>query len=205
MNFGAILDAVCKDGIDPSRRADAKGWVAARHAWLWDPEDWTFKLATGTVTFTAGSQMVAAGDAPTDIHATLALYDSGGGRVQGISDPRRFFDDYNQNLGGSSGPPEAYTLVDGTIFLSSPGDGSQGLLVYERSKPSLVNDADETGLPDGYDLALVHGAKAEGFKLTNIPLSGNFDADYTAAIETLRRAYLRVVKEPGQQFGAYRP
>jgi hypothetical protein len=33
-------------------------------------------------------------------------------------------------------------------------------------------DGDPTGLPEGYDLALVHGGKAEGFKLKNDPDGG---------------------------------
>lgn len=203
MTFVEIVNAVLKGAFDESRRPEAKNWVRFRHAWLWDLEDWSFKLATATVTFTAGSQIVSG--APTDLHAALALFDRDGNPVRGISDIRRFFADYNANLDLGAGPPEAYTIVNGQIFLSHPGDGSQGILVYERSKPALAADSDTTGLPDGYDLGLVHGGKAEGFKLTNIPLADNFDADFTATANTMRRNYLNPVKEPGQQFGAYRP
>lgn len=205
MNFGEILDAVCKDGIAPSKRNDAKDWVRFRQAWLWDLEDWTFKLEVADITFTAGSRIVDAADAPADLHASLIMLDANGDPVRGYSDPRQFFRLYNANVNSGAASPEAYTIVSGRIFLSSPGDGSQGILVYEKSKPVLEDDGDPTGLPDGYDLGLVHGGKAEGFKLTNIPLAANFDADFTATANTMRRAYLNAVKEPGQQFGAYRP
>lgn len=205
MLFGQILDAVCKDGIAPSKRQDAQEWVRFRHAWLWDLEDWTFKFAVADVTFTAGSRVIDVADAPADLHAAVALFDSNGDAVSGVSDLRRFFNDYNANRGLSAGTPEAYTIVGGRIFLSQPGDGSTGILVYEKSKPTLANDNDPTGLPDGYDLGLVHGGKAEGFKLTNIPLADNFDADFTATANTMRRAYLNPVRETGQQSPAYRP
>lgn len=205
MNFGDIVTAVCKDGIDPQRRADAKIWVAFRHAWVWDAKPWTFKFKTAAITFTNGAQAVAAADAPTDIHAVLAVYNAHGDPLRGVRDLRRFFDVHNTLADTGSGTPEAYTVVNGQLFVGPKGDGSAGLIVYEKSKPSLVNDGDVTGLPDGYDLALVHGGKAEGFKLTNIPLADQFDADFTAAINALENNWLDSVREQGGQMGAFRP
>ena len=62
-----------------------------------------------------------------------------------------------------------------------------------------------TGLPSGYDLALVHGAKAEGYKLTNVPLWQQFEDDFSAAAASLQRNYLSQLRETGQQIGAYVP
>jgi polygalacturonase len=60
LTFGAILDAVCKDGIDASKRADAKTWVVNRHAMLWGAAPWTFKQKTGEIVFTANTQQANA-------------------------------------------------------------------------------------------------------------------------------------------------
>jgi hypothetical protein len=75
-----------------------------------------------------------------------------------------------------------------------------------RAKPTLVNDGDPTGLPDGYDLALVHGGKAEGFKLSNVPLWQGFDDDFTAFANAMRRNYLTGLRaSTSKQLGAFRP
>lgn len=203
MDFKSLQDAVLADAFDETKRADAKTWIQFRHSWLWDLDDWAFKYATATVTFTAGSMTV---DGPTDFHAGIALFDNTGCLVRPVADFRKFFTDYNANLQNGSGTPEAWTVVGGTLMVGPAGDGTTGILVYEKTKPSLVNDTDTTGLPDGYDLALVHGGKAEGFKLSNVPLWQGFDDDFTAAATTLKQNYLTEVKAASaRQLGAYRP
>jgi hypothetical protein len=203
MTYVQIQNAVLADGFDETKRSDAKQWIQFRHAWLWDLEEWAFRFGTQTVTFTANSQTV--GSMPTNFRAAVALYDANGTPIHGVRDLREFYNRYNANLSNGTGTPEAYTVVDSALIVGPAGDGSSGLLIYEKSKPTLSADSDTTGLPDGYDLALVHGAKAEGFKLTNVPLWQGFDEDFTAATNALRRDYLSQVREQGQQFGAYRP
>lgn len=202
MTFGDILDAVCRDGINANRRGDAKEWVKLRHAMLWGAQPWTFKNAIDVVTFTAGSQVAAA---PADLHAVFAVYGSQGDPLVGIRDIRKFFDRYNTLSGLGSGPPEAYTVMAGQVLVGPKGDGSAGQIAYQRNKPDLVNDTDPTGLPDGFDLALVHGARAEGYKLTNVPLAADEDADYEAAITAMANDWLDEVLATGGQVGAYRP
>lgn len=202
MTFGAILDAVCVDGLDATRRASAKEWVRYRHTWIWGAANWTFKQATGNITFTANSQVAAA---PADLHSVFAIYDSGGEPLEGIRDPRRFFDSYNTLASTSSGSPEAYAVWNGQVLVGPKGDGTTGLIVYQKTKPSLVNDGDATGLPDGFDLALVHGGKAEGYKMTNIPMSAGFDADFTAAVSAMENDWLEQNLAAGERMGAYRP
>jgi hypothetical protein len=203
MTFGAILDAVCEDGLSPTRRADAQEWVRFRHAWIWGAANWTFKNTTGSIVFTANSQVTA--PVPTDIHAVFAVYDSTGLPLLGIRDIRKFYDAYNTLSLTGSGSPEAYTVVNSQILVGPKGDGTTGLVVYQKSKPSLVNDADATGLPDGFDLALVHGGKAEGYKMTNVPMADQFDADFTAAVQAMENDWLEQVLESGDRAGAYRP
>lgn len=203
MTFKQLQDAVISKSFDESDRSDVKNWITFRHAWLWDLCEWTFKFATATVAFTSGSQTV--GSMPTDFRAAIVLYDSQGNPVVPKRDVRTFFDTYNANLQNGSGPPQAFTVVGSQILVGPAGDGTSGLLVYEKSKPMLVNDSDTTGLPDGYDLALVHGGKAEGFKLSNVPLWQGFDDDFTAATNALQRQYLTAIRGQVGQLGAYRP
>jgi hypothetical protein len=202
--FGDIVTAVLKDAFDDAdKRSDAQQWVRARHAWVWDAKSWTFKRKSAAITFTANSQ-VATG--PTDIHSVDRVYDQQGNRLRGYRDPFQFFDVYNDLASSASSSPEAYTVYDGQILIGPNGDGSTGLVLYEKAKPSLVNDNDPTGFPDGYDLMLVHGGKAEGFKLTNIPLAANFDADFTAYVTAMENNWLEEVSEAGgAQVGAFRP
>jgi hypothetical protein len=202
MTFGDILTAVCTDGIDAGRRADAKEWVKARHAWLWGAQPWTFKNASAAITFAANQQVAAA---PADLHAVFSVYDAHGDPVAGIRDIRKFFDIYNTLSGGGSGPPEAYTVVNGQVLVGPQGDGSTGQIVYQKAKPALVADADPTGLPDGFDLALVFGAKATGYKLTNVPLAEDLEADFAAAVTAMENDWLDAVFETGGQVGAFRP
>jgi hypothetical protein len=201
--FKGLQDAVLADAFDESKRADAKTWINFRHAWLWDLAEFDFRFGSAAVTFTANSQIVSG--LPTDFHVALALYDSQGCPVLPVRDVRQFFDGFNTNLPQGSTSPSAFTVVAGQILVGPAGDGSSGLLVYEKSKPSLVNDTDTTGLPDGYDLALVHGGKAEGFKLANVPLWQAFDADFTAAANALQRNYMTGIRGQVGQLGAYRP
>lgn len=203
LTFKQLQDAVLADGFAEAKRADCKNWINFRHAWLWGLNEWTFRFATATVTFTANSQTV--GNLPTDFHAAICLYDSNGYPIAPVRDFRKFFGDYNQNINNGSGRPSAYTVIASQIMVGPAGDGSSGLLVYEKAKPTLVNDGDTTGLPDGYDLALVHGGKAEGFKLANVPLWQGFDQDFVAATTALERDYMTGIRGQVGQMSAYRP
>jgi hypothetical protein len=204
MTYVQIQNAVLADGFAEGKRSDVKNWIQARHAWLWDLEEWTFRQGSSAVTFTANSQTIAG--VPSDFRAAIALYDAQGQLIRGYRDHREFYDRYNSLAGNGSGVPEAFTVYGGQIIVGPAGDGSAGLLLYEKSKPALTADGDLTGLPEGYDLALVHGGKAEGFKLSNVPLWQGFDEDFTAFINAMRRNYLSALRSQGtEQLGAYRP
>lgn len=206
LNFGEVLDAVLKDGIDESRRDDAQEWVRYRHAALWDYADWTFKYKQASITFPAGDQIIPTGDFPSDMHAVYAMYDQFGEPLRAYRDVRQFFDRYNVlTMPAQSIGPEAFTMVAGVPYVGPMGNGTTGLVVYQMEKPSLVNDADETGLPDGFDLALVYGAKATGYALTNNPLAPALEQSYDAAIAAMENAWLDQTLETGEQSGAYRP
>lgn len=203
LNFGQIVDLVTKDGFTGTDRADVQNWVVARHAWLWDSDEWTFRMGTAPVTFTANSQFVAG--LPTDFRIATALYNQQGMALEPIRDIDKFFDDFNTNQNLGSSGPVAFTVVGSGLLVGPMGDGSSGILVYEKSKPALVRDSDPTGLPDGYDMTLVHGAKAEGFTLKNVPLAQTFENHFAAGIEALQKNYLTGIRGQVGQMGAYRP
>lgn len=206
MNFGQVLDAVLTDGLDESRRTDAQEWVRYRHAALWNYADWTFKYKTGSITFTNGQQPLNSADYPPDIHAIYSMYDLFGEPLRAYRDARQFFDRYNTlALPVTSIAPEAYTMIAGVPYVGPIGNGTTGIVVYQMEKPSLVNDTDATGLPNGFDLALVYGAKATGFEFTNVPLASQFEQGYSACIAALENGWLDQTLETGEQSGAYRP
>lgn len=205
LTFGDVLTAVTTDGIDSSSRSDAEEWVRYRHASLWDYADWTFKYKTGNITYTNGQQALSSADYPSDIHAIYSMYDEYGVPLRAFRDARQFFDTYNSLTLPISGPPEAYTMIAGVPYIGPLGNGTSGIVVYQKEKPSLVNDSDSTGLPDGFDLALVFGAKATGYELTNNPLAPSLEQAYMTAIANLENGYLDQTLETGEQSGAYRP
>lgn len=205
LNFGEVLNAVLTDGLDPSRRSDAQEWVRYRHAALWEYADWTFKYKQAPITFTSGAQPLNSGDYPSDMHAVYAMYDNLGTPLRPFRDVRQFFDRYNTLALTSSAPPEAFTMVAGVPYVGPIGNGVTGLVVYQMEKPSLVNDSDATGLPDGFDLALVYGAKATGYELTNNPLAPSLEQAYMACIASMENAWLDQTLETGEQTDAYRP
>lgn len=206
LNFGQVLNAVLTDGLDANRRVDAQEWVRYRQAALWDYADWTFKYKTAPITFTNGAQPLATGDYPSDMHAVYSMYDSFGEPLRAYRDVRQFFDHYNTlNLPSTSVAPEAYTMIAGVPYVGPLGNGSSGIVIYQKEKPALVNDSDATGLPDGFDLALVYGAKATGYELTNNPLASMLEESYLNCIAALQNGFLDQTLETGEQSGAYRP
>lgn len=203
LTFKNIVDAVLKDGFTESDRGDARNWVVARHAWLWNESEWTFRMGTTTVTFTANSQIVSG--LPTDFRIATAVYNQQGMALEPERDIDKFFDNWNTNQNLGSPGPLAYTVLGTQLLVGPMGDGTTGMLIYEREKPPLVNDGDLTGLPDGYDMALVHGGKAEGFTLKNVPLAQAFENHFAAAIQSLEMNYLTGIRGQVGQMGAFRP
>lgn len=203
LTFKQIQDYALADGFTETDRGACKDWINTRLAWLWNQDEYTFRMGTATVTFTANSQIVAG--LPADFRIATALYNSQGMALSPERDIDKFFDNWNVNQNLGSPGPLAYTVLAGTLLVGPTGDGTSGLLIYEKSKPTLVNDSDLTGLPDGYDMALVHGAKAEGFTLKNVPLAQAFENHFAAAIQSLETDYLTGIRGQVGQMGAYRP
>jgi hypothetical protein len=203
MTFLEIVNAVLADAFGESKRADAKTWTNFRLAWVYDIADWSFSYGTDAVTVTAGSQVVSS--LPTDFAVALGMWNAEGSplALMGYND---FADSYLGTSNNASGRPEAYAVLGTTVFVGPTSSETNAgyLLSYQKAQTALVGDTDVPGIPAGYHLALVHGAKAEGFKLTNVPLAQSFDADFQAAITAMQRKYLVASKPRVAQSPAYR-
>lgn len=206
MTYLEIVNAVLADAFAESKRASAKQWVTFRYNWLWDLEDWTFAKGTDAVTVTSGSQVVSG--VATDFSTALGLYDARGNPLTPVRDYRDFAAMYVGTDNAATGTPEAFTVVGSSIFVGpTSNETSSGyLLVHEKIATPLVNDGDVPNIPLGHHLSLVHGAKAEGFKLSNISLAADFDADFQADVQVMQRKYKSNIKEQVGQMGSpWRP
>jgi hypothetical protein len=204
MTFVDIVDAVLADAFAESRRLDAQTWVNFRLAWIWDVADWTFADATDAVTVTSGSQIVSG--IAADIAVVYGMWRSDGTPLMPIENYSDFAKLYVGTNNTAGGLPEAYTVLGTSVFVgpTSSETNSGYLLSYQKAPTLLVNDSDVPGIPAGYHLALVHGGKAEGFKLTNVPLAQAFDADFQAAITAMQHKYLDASRPRVVQAPAYR-
>lgn len=189
MTFKQIVDATLSGGFAESQRADAKNWVNFRYTWMWDIADWTFAQGTATVTVTNGA--VTSG-MPTDFVTALAIFSSDGTPLVPFAEYRDFAELYIGTASAGAVLAEAFTVLGSTISIGPTSSSGTYTLVYQKGPTPLVNDTDVPAIPAGYHLALVHGAKAEGFKLNAVPsMADAFDADFQAAITAMRSRYLR--------------
>lgn len=204
MDFISIQNAVIADAFGESKRADVKQWINFRLGWMWDVDEWTFKMGTDLVTVTTGSQAVTS--VPTDFATALAIYKSDGAPLEAVTEPREFYRRYYNATSTSTGEPEAFTVIGSSIFVgpTSSVTKTDYQLVYEKAPTLLSANSDVPAIPAQYHMALVHGGKAEGLKLMNIPLWESFDQDFQAAITAMRRQYLVGIRGASEQFGAYR-
>lgn len=204
MTFKQLQDATLADGFAEARRADAKNWINFRLTWLWDVDDWTFTRGSAAVSVTANSQAV--GNLPADFAVAYGLWRFDGAPLKPILDYWDFAANYIGTTNNATGIPEAYTVLGSSILVgpTSSETNANYLLAYQKAPTLLVADGDIPGIPAGYHMALVHGAKAEGFKLTNVPLAAQFDADFQAAITAMQSKYRTNNKPRVAQSPAYR-
>ena len=203
MTFLQIVNAVLADAFAEGKRADAKNWVNHRYTWLCDLEEWPFMRATTVVTVTAGSATVT--NVPTDFAIAQALLDQYGTPLEPVRDPQDFYDRYyGQTV--ANGKPEAFTIDGGVLLVGPTSNETSALykLVYQRAAAALSADGDVPIIPTGYHMGLVHGGKAEGFRLTNVPLADQFDADFRGTVDAMRAKYLSPMRDKRRQSPAYR-
>lgn len=204
MTFLELQDAVLADAFDASKRGDVKNWINHAYAILCDLDEWTWMRASAAVAVTSGSQTVSS--MPADFGVANALVDQYGASLEKILDPEVFYDRYT-GLGASTGQPEAFVNVNNGLLVGPTSNVSSSAfrLVYERVVTAMSADSDVPILPAMYHMALVHGAKAEGARLTLMPDAPNFDQAFQTSIEAMRNKYLRPIHDRAPQVPAYRP
>lgn len=206
MTFKQIQDAVIADAFTETDRANVKVWINTRGAMLWGLDEWAFTKASALVTVTAGSGAVT--NMPTDFSTVLDLFRDDGTKLKAYEEYREFANIYLGTNNSSVGVPEAYTVLGEQSLivgpLSSVASGNY-LLAYENAWTDLVNDADVPALPPDCHLALVHGAKSEGFTLKSILLADPFEKMWQSYIETMGRTHLTALRGAQHQTPPYRP
>lgn len=202
LTYKNVQDMVLEDAFPESKRADAKVWIVDAHTEIWDAASYTFKdVAPTTVTVVNG---VVTG--VTDVGDVYALYDSFGNPLQAYYDVKQFFDVYNSAAMASGSQAEAYVVVGTTVVVkpSTSGTLTGFQITYRKTKPTLSADSDLSGLPDGYDMALVYGGKGIGFTLINNPFADDFTNRFAAKKQQIKDAYTYGVDEAGTQVPAFR-
>lgn len=205
MTFKQLQDMTLEGAFAESMRADAKVWINTRLGWLWNVEEWEFTQGSSPVTVTAGSMAVSS--VPADFGIATDLFNSQGNPLTPIEEYRNFAARYIGLSNIQTQWPEAFTVL-GTSILIGPKAATTDtayLLTYEKTVTLLVADGDIPAIPPEAHLFLVHGAKAEGYKLTDATLSQSYENDFQNGLATLGRRYLRSMRGTATQARAYRP
>lgn len=207
MTFKEIVDQVLRGAFDESQRADAKGWVNHRLQKMWDAEGWSFKYASTLVGIADGQQSMTF--LPDDLGYVDSVQNQDGDPLTPMPDPREFYANYINATSPDEGDPEAFTVLDGVILVGPRPNVTRAdyTLIYEKQLTLLSGDNDVPAVPEGYHLALVHGAKAEGYTMRNIvAFAQSFEALWQQALASMAGAFLETVRDPGEVWsGRYRP
>lgn len=204
MTGAEILDAILADSGAASRRPQALIDANRALAELWDAEEWAFVQTKVNVTVTQGSMTVSA--LPDDLGVVVGLHRADGAPLLPIDEYRDFAASYvgtNQTVA----IPEAYTVIDGAIFVGPPSFETSAayLLIHERALTLLADDSTPPSIPEPYHYAIVAGGKAKLLKITDPGRSAEFEQDFQGAITAMRRRYVKAMRGSGEQVPAYRP
>ena len=214
ISFVTLQNTALANGFTESNRTDAKNWINFRYGWILGLEEWTFRRSLATVNFTANNNIVQNVPSTFGPGAGVAinLQTSDGTQLKAMD-----WGDFQQRYYGStvsSGTPQAYSVVSGNVngtFGSqilvgpTPNTSDTGQLMYLLGlchldsngtvQPGpMVNDTDYPILPVEHQLALVHGAKATGFRLTNVPMAEQLEEDFKNTLAAMRANYLEDIR-----------
>lgn len=186
--------------FDESQRGDVQTWINATYWRAWTLEEWTFRYATDAVTVTAGSTAVSG--LAADV-AIVRSFQRGDGESIDSMEPTDFQRLYNDPRVTVTGLPEAYTIINGSVFVgpASSETATDYLIVYEKEYTALSADIDIPALPTGcHEDVLVFGAIARGLKTENDFTWQFFQQTADDGIDTLRRGYLQNRRDTNQAF-----
>jgi hypothetical protein len=174
-------------------------WINLAYAKLWTMDDWTFRVATGFPTVTAGSSAV--GSIPTDFGASLGFWRADGTQLNYLK-PRQFNNRWLGNTG--TGLPEDFTVINGALTVGPASSQTATYsLLYERTAVDLVEDDDVPLLPGPYHYLLVHGATITGL-VEEQDFTYQFHAgEWSAGIQAMQFEYLDDQRGQPAQFGSW--
>lgn len=200
--FLELQTAVMGTRFDESQRGDVKTWINDAYWQAWTQEEWIFRVATDTVIVTANSNVVTG--LATDVANVRSLQRSDGVSLDSM-DPTDFERRYNSPSSTFTGTPEAYTVINGVVYVgpTSNVSASDYLMVYEKEYTALSADGDVPALPTGcHEGILVFGAIATGLQTENDFTWQFFQQKYDRTLDTLRRGYLSDRRDTFQSYTA---
>jgi hypothetical protein len=185
MTVGNLLDDILLDRFESDARPRAFKALNNRLAQLWTLEDWTWKYARVPVTISANVQ--TASGLPTDFGVPYYLWDENATPLSYV-EIDRFTWAYSTS---AHGPPEAWTVVDEQILLGPTPDHNATFSTYYRKRLiPLTEEGQSPDIPQEFDLALVHGGRAELLAFYNDPTAADMEAQYQLDVQALQRDYL---------------
>lgn len=207
MNFKELQDQVIAGSFDESLRGQVKTWLNNRYQMLWALDDWTFKDAAVNVGTLAGSNLLQ--NLPPDVGMIYSITNQDGEELLAIPDPREYYRTYVSATSPQVGPPEAYSAVNEQILLGPIADTTRDdyTLLYRKAVTLLDDDTDIPAFPAGFHLALVHGAKADGYTMRAMILfAGVSEQMFGEVVDAMREELLGIIVDAGDWWsGRYRP
>ena len=211
MTFVDLQNEVLTYRFKEQQRTSVKRWINQRYGWVWAGAAWPFKYSSPTaLTVTAGTAAAAFATA-TDVLRPLAVWDQNGDQIEYLV-PREFQLYYQSST--SSGDPQNYTVIGGTIYLGPTPQSSQTFQVGYERKVGHFNGADAkvVGLLDqdtdypiwdpAYHYMLVMGATATGLKLVNDPTWEALEDEFRAMVIVMEQELLPADRGENIQFGS---
>lgn len=209
LNYLALQNAVLGRRFPASsQRENAKRWLATAYADVWAADDWTFaRVSRANLTFTAGDSTPTM---PADFGDAIELYDNLGTPIERLSQ-EEFEEEYADSLIlGTTGTPEAYTVVNRQIEVAPvPGDATYKLsywrtLSHKESDgvtvtAGMMDEDSDYPLWDNHHSVLIPRATAIGLIELNDPTWQQAQDEYERQLERMKRAYVQV--RPALQWG----
>lgn len=201
LTYKDIQDAVLGRRFPETMRPSAKRWIATAYADVWAADDWTFKrVSRAAFTLTAGDSTPTM---PADFLDAIELYDPTGAPLVRMSQ-QHFEEEYADSLIlGSTGSPEAYTVVNRQIEVAPIPTGGTYRLSYFRALSHLESDGSTvtSGFMDedndsplwlDHQAVLIPRATVIGLMEINDPTWPPFMQEYERQLERMRRDYEQV-------------
>lgn len=186
MNFLEIQNLVLADRFDESKRAAAKVWINSRYGRIWNSEPWTFKFQQNGFVLNPGESNHLRG---TIGDITSLFMDTGTSFYTPLTLIRP--EDFFQNVSLTAGDPGSYSVIGDAIYFDTKMATTRTFFaVSEKVFVPLVADGDIPLIPEEYQVALIHGASAEGCVWENDPSAELFEKKYQEVLDDMKKAFL---------------